>query len=178
MSLFGWREKRRIEDLQSRVERLVEQRDDARKLAGIHQGNLVRMAQAHAALHDENTQLRKETAASSSQAEARASIAQDRGNALGRLGNRLANLETEYDHIDGYAALMGMRLDRALRACARYRREVAAPRPVSQEMASLRRQLAAAHKQLDDATGDGDRGMPAARPHPDPEPARPGEVTT
>ncbi|MCW2897808.1 MAG: hypothetical protein JWO67_73 [Streptosporangiaceae bacterium] len=42
------------------VETRTEQRDDARKLAGIHQGNLTRMAQARAAQHDEVTRLRTE----------------------------------------------------------------------------------------------------------------------
>jgi chromosome segregation ATPase len=126
MSLFGWREKRHNKQLQRRVETLVEQRDDARKLAGIHQGNLMRMAQARANEHDEVTALRKENEALTVQAAARAAIAQDRGNALGRLSNRLANIEGEYDHIDGYAARMEERLDRALKACARYWAELSA----------------------------------------------------
>jgi hypothetical protein len=60
MSLFGRREKRKIEEQARRIEQLFEQRNEARTLAGIHQGNLVRMAQARSGQHDENVQLRKE----------------------------------------------------------------------------------------------------------------------
>ncbi len=50
----------------------------------------------------------------------RGDVAQKRGTDLGRLDNRFGKLEAEYLHIDGYAARMEVRLDRALRAAARW----------------------------------------------------------
>lgn len=74
----------------------------------------------HAELDADNRRLAGRNKELQDKAQARGAVAQQRGTALGRLGTRLANVEGEYSHIDGYAARMEERLDRALKAAARY----------------------------------------------------------
>jgi chromosome segregation ATPase len=116
MSLFGRREiadlKADKQRLATKVERLEEEKADLATLAEGRQAVIRQQA-------SELEQLRQK-------AGARGVVAQQRGNALGRLSHRLGNVEAEYGHIDTYAAGMERRLDRALKACARYRAELAA----------------------------------------------------
>jgi hypothetical protein len=115
---FG-NKQRHIERLQRRIQTVVEERDDARKLAAIHQGNLTRMAKARAAQHDQVIDLRKQVEQLTEEAAA-SRRAKD-------------HLVSSYTHLMDTGEPMAMftgpslaqqltvRLDRALRACARYR---------------------------------------------------------
>lgn len=97
----------------ARYEQVIDQRDDARKEAAEHVCKIV-------GLCSEIDALREQRAATGNQLAARGQLAQQRGTALGRISNRLDHIESEYSHIDGYAARMEERLDRALKATARY----------------------------------------------------------
>jgi hypothetical protein len=145
VSLFGWREKRHNKQLQRRVETLIEQRDDARKLAGIHQGNLVRMAQARAAQHEEVTRLRKE-AADLGQMLTREVVEADED--VTAEGARAERYRLAWQSARNRAGVLGLvtavrdddalwlrgRLDRAVRACIRYRHDLAAQHRVNDRL--------------------------------------------
>jgi chromosome segregation ATPase len=90
----------------ARYEQVIDQRDEARTEAAEHVCKIVELC-------NEVDGLREQLAA-------RGQLVQQRGTALGRISNRLDHIESEYSHIDGYAARMEERLDRALKAAARY----------------------------------------------------------
>lgn len=75
----------------------------------------------------------------------RGDVVQKRGADLGRLDNRFGKLEAEYIHIDGYAARMEVRLDRALTGAARWMTAVWAR---DRRIAILKQQLDATRTNL------------------------------
>ncbi|MFF7880949.1 hypothetical protein ACH40F_08280 [Streptomyces sp. NPDC020794] len=97
----------------ARYEQVIDQRDEARKEAAEHVCKIVELC-------SEVDALREQYAVARDQLTARGQLVQQRGTALGRISNRLDHIESEYSHIDGYAARMEERLDRALKAAARY----------------------------------------------------------
>lgn len=114
--MFGitTRNARRIAELEERVQLLVEQRDNARSLAATHQGNLARMAQLRSVDHDELTRLRQEAERTERYRTAwmsasRRALPVSWGVPLWRTEDRL----------------LRSRLTRVLRACARYRADLA-----------------------------------------------------
>lgn len=97
----------------ARYEQVIDQRDEARTEAAQHVCKIVELC-------GEVDELREQLAAARKQLATRGQLVQQRGTALGRISNRLDHAVSEYSHIDGYAARLETRLDRALKACARY----------------------------------------------------------
>jgi hypothetical protein len=98
VSLFGWREKRRIADLEAREARHLAKIEELTEAAGDFNARML----------------------------AQKAVARQRGEDLARLSNRQANTERYANETDTSLGRMELRLDRALRACLRVRRELAA----------------------------------------------------
>lgn len=107
-------------------ERLRDERDQFAKDAKASQAAAVTAARQFAEADAANIRLSNRNQALQEQAAVRAEIARQRGGSLAKLGQRLDAVAGEYAHIDGYAARMEDRLDRALRGCVRYRAALAA----------------------------------------------------
>jgi hypothetical protein len=133
MSLFGRREKRRIRELEAARDLLIEQRDEARDAASGARSNVKRLAKT---LNDRDSGA-YERRLHAAWRSARQRAAQQQAEA-GAGRRALRSSTRSYLHLMDTGEPMAMftgpsraqqyadRLGRALRACARYRRDLAA----------------------------------------------------